>query len=355
MKHKQKPKKHQYPAKAQRSKVYTPRVLVGTRHIQKGDFSIPDAAGDAFEWMEDLLPGAKPGWNIQLTACKNLDPIFGTEVDTPDNSTWLNVYVNAYPECNRIDSNLVVDIDAEDHMESCVYKLRSDEEATLLALVKEAAVVARCADYLSAWGFTSENAEIQEVKRPNCHSELPEMSITGLSAKHRHILRRKLAVQGKMPAFPFQIVFHGHIARNQYDSLWYGGDIAEVQYRGWRFILSACGDIFATLSDKADPDHELFYVKDKNNRGILGTELQHYIANDKALLAARLGHHTKYRLEMDSGNWWECFPVSEDGKFHDIMWALESDSVLDALPEIIGSMDDIVQQLCPGQDEGTTV
>ena len=133
------------------------------------------------------------------------------------------------------------------------------------------------------------------------------------------------------------------LRKNQYSSLWYGGEIATIRYKGWKFELYACGDVRAVLSRKSDPENELFYVKDKNNAGQLGEELQPYIETDKALYAAINGQHRKYRLELLNNNWYECFAIDPHGQFYDLMWALDSDHAIEAIAEIIDGMDEVIE------------
>ena len=79
----------------------------------------------------------------------------------------------------------------------------------------------------------------------------------------------------------------------------------------------------------------LFHVKDKRNAGNL--------SGDRALYAAELGKHPKYRLDLDYNNWWEGFAVTPDGEFIDMMWCLESDKILPAIAELFAAMDEIIK------------
>ena len=167
----------------------------------------------------------------------------------------------------------------------------------------------------------------------------------GLSSRQRSILRRKIEKSLKDHApivAPIAVKVLEELRKNQYSSLWYGGEIASIYYKGWRFDIEACGDVYAYLFRKGDPDDQLLYVKDKNNAGRLGEELQQYIKTDKALYAAINGKHSKYELELGDNNWYECFVTDPQGEFHDLMWALDSDDALESVAEVIAGMDEVI-------------
>ena len=142
---------------------------------------------------------------------------------------------------------------------------------------------------------------------------------------------------------PVVIEITEDLRKSQYSSLWYGGEMARIHYKGWIFELDACGDIRAILTRKGDVGDELFYVKDKSNAGQLGGELQPYIKTDKALYAAINGQHKKYHLELLNNNWYECFAFDPRGQFYDLMWALDSDHAVEAIAEIICGMDEVIE------------
>ncbi len=170
-----------------------------------------------------------------------------------------------------------------------------------------------------------------------------KLQISGIGFLHRIWLR---VLTGKTTKFLLEnvsVAFKEEIKAHRYSSLWYGGEVAVISYRRCKFLLSAAGDVYADFTDKTDGGHSLFYVKDKNNRGLLADELIPYIKTDKELYAAMCGTHKRYMLNLDYNNWWECFLVDEEGSFHDLMLALESDGVFDAVAEIIAGMDEIIE------------
>jgi len=125
------------------------------------------------------------------------------------------------------------------------------------------------------------------------------------------------------------------------DVLWYGGSVAELHYKGWTFELYAAGDVYADLYED---DKHILYVKDKSNAGRLGEELVQHFQTDKALKAAKHGTHSKYRLELEHNNWWECIAFDPSGVYHDLMLVLNSDDFVEALAEIVSLMDDVIKE-----------
>jgi hypothetical protein len=115
---------------------------------------------------------------------------------------------------------------------------------------------------------------------------------------------------------------------------WHGGDMVEIKIPEGRFIISACGDVYATLIRKSDGT-EMFYVKDKTNAGRFGDELLPYIKTDEELNQLLHGKHPVYELEIDHNNWWECFGLTNDDQFCDLMWALDADPLMEAIAEVL--------------------
>ncbi len=141
---------------------------------------------------------------------------------------------------------------------------------------------------------------------------------------------------------PVSVEFAEKIDDCRCSSLWYGGTIANIFYRGWRFELTANGDVRASLIRKVD-DVELFRIKDKHNGGDFGQELLRYIKTDEGLYAAENGEHPEYTLELDDNNWFECFAFDSDGKYYDLMWALDADNVFESVVDVIDGMDEIIE------------
>jgi len=170
-----------------------------------------------------------------------------------------------------------------------------------------------------------------------------EIIVKDLSASNRRRLFKRIEQSDLTLTEPVQITFHDKVFYKRQDSLWYGGCVATISYRGWKFELFACGDVYADLYDRQD-GVLLFYVKDKNNAGLFAEELMPYMESDKALCAARRGSHTRYTLSMDHNNWWEGFAYDPAGQFHDLMWCLDSVSLFDAIVEILGEMDAVIAE-----------
>ena len=124
---------------------------------------------------------------------------------------------------------------------------------------------------------------------------------------------------------------------------WYGGRVAEIKYKGFRFVLGAYGDVYASLYRQND-GVELFRVKDKYNGGNLYSELSLYINNDDELEECIAGLHLDYELEIDYNNWWEYYIVCPNGEILDNGDICESDYYSQALNEMIDSIESFVEE-----------
>ena len=124
---------------------------------------------------------------------------------------------------------------------------------------------------------------------------------------------------------------------------WYGGRVAEIKYKGFRFVLGAYGDVYASLYRQSD-GVELERVKDKGNGGYFYSAMARYIKNDEELEDALIGSHTNYELAVDYNNWWEFYVVCPNGETWDNGDICESDYYSQALNEMIDSIDSFVEE-----------
>lgn len=159
---------------------------------------------------------------------------------------------------------------------------------------------------------------------------MENLTCKGLSAAHRRMLIKCITKEiGSIPE-PVEIEFMEPIRRKQYSSLWYGGQI--------------------------DRDRELLYVKDKNNSGRFGSDIQPYLKTDRALVAAICRKLNRYWIDMEHNNWWECSVYTPDGVFHDLMWVLDSDHIFAGIREVFCHMDAVLKDLgVPAGNEGSEV
>ena len=171
----------------------------------------------------------------------------------------------------------------------------------------------------------------------------------GLSLTQRRLLRkyirREKADMSVFPDAPISVETVQNIKKKQYSSLWYGGTVVNIKYKGWNFEICANGDICADLVRKDDPENSLLYVKDKRNGGLFGEEILPYIATDQALNSAICRSHPLYQLVLHHNNSWECFVIDTHGGFHDLMWCLDSDSIISAIAEVIANLEETVHEL----------
>lgn len=168
------------------------------------------------------------------------------------------------------------------------------------------------------------------------------MNITGLSRYHQRALSAYLTerhIDGD-----FSLGFEDSISLLRLDSLWYGGDMVKITYKGYTFNIDASGDIFARVCSARDGSY-IMHFKDKHNTGYVGTEIRSYFRSDRTVHTAIDGEHRRYRLELDNNNWWECVVTDPQGRFHDLMWVLDDDSLFAGIAEVLTSLDGIIDEL----------
>lgn len=131
------------------------------------------------------------------------------------------------------------------------------------------------------------------------------------------------------------------------DSLWYGGLVAEISYKGYTFMLGAYGDVRASLLN--ENDDEVVYVRDKNNAGAFFEEMKDYISDDfelellKSNEPLERGGHT-YWLVFENNNWWEVLVETPDGHTLDTGWVCNGDLYSEAIAEIMENMDAFIAE-----------
>ena len=123
------------------------------------------------------------------------------------------------------------------------------------------------------------------------------------------------------------------------DSLWYGGRIAEIKYKGYTFIVGAYGDVRATLLD--ENENEIAYVRDKCNSGRFYEEMSPYIKSD-----VDLGRkEAEGKLSLENNNWFEVLIDGADGEQYDLGWVTADFSYDSAIQEVLDNMDDVIKDI----------
>ena len=119
---------------------------------------------------------------------------------------------------------------------------------------------------------------------------------------------------------------------------WYGGEGARIEHNGYTAIIEANGDIYAEYAPNGE---YVTRVKDKSNSGSFYNEMNYYLKNDKDLYEAIENGD----LIIDNNNWWECFIVDRQGNFHDLMWALDADTITEAIEEVKAGFDEMIKYI----------
>jgi len=168
------------------------------------------------------------------------------------------------------------------------------------------------------------------------------MKIKGLKQYHHRVMRKSISKEHSNKNI--EICFNDSISLRRLDCLWYGGNVVDIKYKGYTFQIEAVGDVYVDLYSARGGKHKC-YVKDKNNGGNLISEMFSYFRSDKVLHNTLSDEPKRYRLEMQHGNWWECFVTDPAGRFHDLLWALDEDNLFKAIGEVLAGLDEIIEIL----------
>jgi ABC-type cobalt transport system substrate-binding protein len=166
------------------------------------------------------------------------------------------------------------------------------------------------------------------------------MEIKGLKKFHKTALKNRL-IEKDIKAGDFEIEFKQSISLKQLHCLWYGGGVVDIKYKNYIFHIEAIGDVIGDLYSK-NGDEWLCRFKDKRNGGCFCDFVRPYFNTDKELNSAKDGEHRLYRLQVDYNNWWECLVEDPQGKIHDLMWNLDNDDLFDAIGEVLGILDEMI-------------
>lgn len=135
-----------------------------------------------------------------------------------------------------------------------------------------------------------------------------------------------------------QVEITDFIDENHRSHYWYGGECARVMYKGYTAEIHATGDVYAEYIVDGETKA---YVKDKNNAGFFYVEMKQYLKDDTALYEAI----NEGSLLIDYNNWWEAFIIDPEGKFHDLMWDLDSSFIDEAVEEVKTSFDEMIKYI----------
>ena len=135
-----------------------------------------------------------------------------------------------------------------------------------------------------------------------------------------------------------QTIIKDFIDNDHRSHYWYGGQCATIEHNGYTASIEAIGDVYIEYAPNGQYES---HVKDKNNAGWFYNEMCNIIKSDKELYEAV----EKGDLIINNNNWWECFIIDPQGNFHDLMWALDSDYLDDAIKEVEENLEDIIKQI----------
>lgn len=129
------------------------------------------------------------------------------------------------------------------------------------------------------------------------------------------------------------------IDKDHLDCIWYGGEVGSIEYRGYKIVIGAYGEIRICGKFKGE---EVEFA-DKNSTGEIYRSLGvDYEIDDDALFALNSGESDYTYLYYENNNWFEVNLISPDGKFIDLSTNRCSfDNVLEGdLLDCFSSVDD---------------
>lgn len=122
------------------------------------------------------------------------------------------------------------------------------------------------------------------------------------------------------------------------DSMWYGGETAQIKTDKYLIGLSAIGDVELYIYDRKTGDL-LDQVRDRENLAGGGAVLRKFARNDNELTELLHDRNPTYTLTEEDGNWWETqlYVPDEDGCIIDEHCDLVMDD-LDFCQAVIGAI-----------------
>ena len=170
-----------------------------------------------------------------------------------------------------------------------------------------------------------------------------QLRISNCTRIQETILKLKLS-KIVLPKGKLEISFEQQVLPCKCHSYWYGGEMVDIGYRDYRFIIYADGDMIMSLQSKTDM-HEVTRVKDKGASGIFAAEMSEYIENDNRLREVISGKDTEYSLSIEHDNWFELRVLDKDYEPYDMDVVLDSELLFDAVAEAVNEVEGIIKEL----------
>jgi len=142
-------------------------------------------------------------------------------------------------------------------------------------------------------------------------------------------------------AAPCEIELCKEIDLDRLDCIWYGGKMVLIRYKGYIFQIAANGEVDIVLFEDGK---EAAVIKDKSASGTGRESFRRFINNDVILDQVLTGTHQRYSISYPNNNWWEVSAIDPQKRFHDLEWATQSDSLFEAIQEVIEGMDGAIER-----------
>ena len=173
--------------------------------------------------------------------------------------------------------------------------------------------------------------------------------ISGCDRIQEILLLHKLADE-KLPPTTVEIIFLQNIEHAKGDSLWYGGEVTSIMYDGYEFVISADGEVRATLFRVKD-NSDVISVRDVHSNGEFNEVMSPYIKNDAQLHTIMQDEDEEYYLVLDDNNWYELMYVDKNGQYKDLGCALDDSFIFDAIASAVSMIPEFITRIKEEEDE----
>lgn len=123
-------------------------------------------------------------------------------------------------------------------------------------------------------------------------------------------------------------------------SLWYGGDVLSIDYKGYTLTLRANGEVRGWY--QKSQDEPLIEIRDSSCHGDFYGIFQNIIPSDAILMSLLLPGDKQTILNMEDTNWWEVFISQGDDEITSV--PLDSETYDEAITELVQHADQFIDQ-----------
>ena len=137
----------------------------------------------------------------------------------------------------------------------------------------------------------------------------------------------------------YMVKFLQKVEKGKENSLWYGGDVAEIKYKDLYFIITANGSVIGRIYENKEL---ITSFKDTRNMATfyhtINKHLKDKVVTDKDLeewlaIGTIFVPDKDNYIALDSGNWWECY-IRYKGETIEMDYDINSCKISEAIAEV---------------------